>query len=606
LIGGFPVVVLLAWYLEISKKGLVLDARRFTEKTSRRSEAYLMLVVVAIAAFVMYQILIAPTRPDGPIRVAVLPFNNFTGDPDNDYLSDGIGEELLDVLQRYEGLSVLAHSATYHYKNKNVDFQTIAKSLQADAIVEGSLLDKKGNRIRVVAQLVDGTTGIHKWSNVYDHELNDFLSIKHDVARKMAGALNLVLDENAQPEVIETDDAQAYDLYLQGMDYLRRQINRQDQEVAERLFLRVLDLDADFSPALHGLCKIRLEMYVLSRAVDDYDRGTDTCRQLTAADSHSVEALVAMGDFHRLSDEIDEAIPLYERAIALAPRYEPAYYGLSRSYEAKQEFDAAERYALQGIAAERAYWKAYTAYAGFLFRQGRYEEAAAQSARVTELTPDNPVGWGNLGAAYFASDKWESAEIAWQRAFNLQPTRHGFGNLGTLLYYQYRFDDARRLLELGVENYPGDHRLLSKLGAVYRQTPDMKAKALEFYQRAFQVTQEALGVNANDAVLLAHHAYYAAAIGNEAEAYRAIAKAAEVQPNNPEVTYLHAYVIYLLDAGDWSEYVSAALDQGYSVRQAARDPMFKSEAVSDGRQMSSQRTVPSESSQRTPLRQTIG
>lgn len=571
-IAGFPIVLLLAWYLETNRSGFRLDHSRITAKPDRKTEIYLLVGVVVVAALLIYQIFLTPQAPGRPIRIAVLPFNNFTGDPANEYLSDGFSEELLDRLQRYEGLAVLAHSATYYFKNRNVEFQTIAETLQADAIVEGSLLDRQGNRIRVVAQLIDGVTGAHKWSNVYDHELNDFLNIKHDVARKIASALSIELEDQPTSETQLPQDEQVYDLYLQGKDYLRRQITRQDQEIAEQLFLRALELDSSFTAALDGLCKIQLEMYVQSRNVSDYKKGTDTCEQLEA---ESIEAKVALGDLKRLSNEIDEAMVLYEQAIAANPQYEPAYYGISRTYESKKEFAAAEAYLQEGINADRAYWKAYAGYAGFLYRQGRYLDSAQQSKRVTELTPDNPVGWGNLGTAYFAADEWEAAATAWQQAFDLEPTRHGYGNLGTLFYYQHEFADARETLETGVLAYPGDHRLLSKLAAVYRHIDGMQTSSRIHYQQAFDITNSALEINADDAVLLAHHAYYAAAINNAAEANRAITRAAELQPNNPEVAYLNGYVDLLLDSGDWRDHVQKALEQGYSKRQAESDPMFR-------------------------------
>ena len=182
------------------------------------------------------------------------------------------------------------------------------------------------------------------------------------------------------------------------------------------LFKRSLEADPNFKPALSGWCQIRLEMYVLSRATADYQMALNTCQGLYDEDPSSTDALVALGTLNRLSNQIDEAMGFYERALAIDGGNEPALYGISRCYEAKQDFAEAERFALRAIEAERSYWKAYTGYAGFLYRQGRYLDAAEQSRQVTVLTPENPVGWGNLGASLFAADRWEEADVAWQRA----------------------------------------------------------------------------------------------------------------------------------------------------------------------------------------------
>ncbi|MCZ6853289.1 MAG: tetratricopeptide repeat protein, partial [Gammaproteobacteria bacterium] len=538
--------------------------------------------VLLIIGYITVEKKFADDSPATGIRIAVLAFENFTGDVANDYLGRGLAEELLDALEKLDVLQVVPRTASFYYYGKDIPFNAITKALDVDVVLEGSLLRGEGDSIRLTTQLVDVKSDSHLWSKVYPIDVGSLIDIKQDVTRNVAINLQLqgFVQVATQPAAF---NGAAYDLYLQGKNELLQQRTREDQELAESLFKESLDLVEEFIPALSGWCQIRLEMYVLSRVREDFELAEEICARLLGNDPASSDALVALGTLNRLGNNIDEALGFYQQALVLDGNNEPALYGLSRCFEAKQDFAAAERYALRSIQAERRYWKAYTGYAGFLFRQGRYLEAAQQSKQVTEITPDNPVGWGNMGTSYFAADRWEEADVAWLRAFELQPTRHGYANLATLYYYQHRFAEARELLEEAIEKYPENHRLLAKLAAIYRLEPDLAAKSQLFYKRAFETTSGGLVVNPDDAVLLGHHAYFAAAIGLPKNATDAMARAEELMPSNPEIHYLKAYVQLLLDHPDgWAEPLEKALELGYSKRQASNDPMFEKPSAISG------------------------
>ncbi len=524
------------------------------------------LLLVASVIYLIRSPVQTTPQSDAP-RIAVLVFENFTGDRGNDYLGSGLAEELLDALAQFDALKVIPRTASFYYHDKDLPFPQIAAALDADLILEGSVLRRRGDDLRISAQLIDVATDAHLWSQTFDLALDELYDVKRSIGTSVAAELG-----QPAPEDTSSVDSAAYDLYLQGKERLRLNVTQEDRAAARSLFEAALRHQQNFVPALSGLCLTHLEEFVQSRAAQHYETAREVCERVLASSNQSVDALVALGTLDRLSGQIDDAVPLFERALQVDGAHEPALYGLSRCYEARGDFRAAERIAQSSIEAAPRYWKTYTAYAGFLYRQGRYRDAAAQSRRVTELFPDNPVGWSNLGTALFAAGNWSAADAAWQRSFDLQPTRHGYANLATLAHYRHDYDNARALLERGVERYPDDFRLLAKLGATYRAL-GMRDESLNMYRRAHTTTTGALAINPDDAVLLAHHGYICAALSLAADTQLAFDRANDLQPTNPEVAYLSAYAGVLLGT-PWQDQLQRALDLGYSQRQADADPMF--------------------------------
>lgn len=535
-----------------------------------------LVVVTLLLLLTTYQLSTwVPFTSPKNMRIAVLVFKNFSGDATNDYLGSGIAEELIDAFAQIDALKVAPRSASFYYHNKDIPFSSIVDALDVDIVLEGSLLSRESDKIRIATQLVDVATDSHIWSKIYETRLGSLFDIKQDIILNVLDALDAQLPDSTATQ-LGSFDGKAYDLYLKGKDQLRNQNNRAALEQAVKFFTQSLEAAPDFGPSIAGICQSQLEMYVLGRSRSVFEVAEQTCSELLSENPSSMDALVALGTLNRLGNNVDVALGYYERALLINGIDEPTLYGISRCYEARKDFATAEQYAKRAIEAEPNYWKAYTGYAGFLFRQGRYREAAGQSRRVTELTPDNPIGWGNLGTSYFANDMWEEAADPWRKAFELQPTRHGYGNLASLYYYQGQLTEARDILETAISLYPEDYRLLGKLAAIYRLSPEKSTDSQLLYKRAFDTTSGSLSVNADDAVLLGYHAYFAAAIGLSRNARDAISRAQGLQPHNPEVFYLEAYVRFLLDDPQgWREPQQKALELGYSKRQAANDPMFE-------------------------------
>ncbi len=205
---GFPIALVLAWAFDLTPHGI--------ERTSAATGAG---TADDAAAPVRAAVPASPLRAsaNGTRSIAVLPCANMSADPENDYFSDGMAEELLNALTRIRGLHVAARTSCFAFKNRNEDVRTITQQLDVGTVLEGSVR-KSGSRLRITAQLIDARNGYHLWSETYDREMVDIFEIQEDISRSIVGALEVKLAHGNERPVIErrTDDLQAYNLYLKG------------------------------------------------------------------------------------------------------------------------------------------------------------------------------------------------------------------------------------------------------------------------------------------------------------------------------------------------------------------------------------------------------
>jgi serine/threonine protein kinase/tetratricopeptide (TPR) repeat protein len=261
-----------------------------------------------------------------PHSVAVLPFTNLSGDPKQEYFSDGVTEELINALSQVEALQVSARTSSFSFKGKNADIGTIARKLNVAAVLEGSLR-RSGDTVRVTAQLIDTVNGYHIWSQNYDRDLKDILAMQTDIATAVAQEMQVRLlgDEAARIEVGGSHSAEAYDAYLRGMQI---EVTVQDAASAHRAlaaFDEAVALDPSFAAAhAHRARALRYLAY--------YSTDPDAVRELFAEARRSAERAVALApdyaDAHMTLGwqvlvngylDFTGAAPEIDRAMALAP-----------------------------------------------------------------------------------------------------------------------------------------------------------------------------------------------------------------------------------------------------------------------------------------------
>ncbi len=318
--------------------------------------------------------------PDRP-SIAVLPFTNMSGEPEQDYFSDGISEDIITALSKLRWFFVIARNSSFIYKGKAVHLKQVAEELGVGYVVEGSVR-KAGDRVRITAQLNDAITGSHLWAERYDRSLADVFAVQDEITEAIAAAIEpqLYAAENFRAQRKPPDSLDAWDLVMRALSHYWR-ITPQDFVVCQALLEKAIAIDPNYGQALGLLAT----SYMFPAHMGWMDMATAMAvaeRSALAAiraDSEDPWAHNALGHVHLFSRRFDDALAEYETALRLNPNFALAqgYYGLSLSYSGRwREADEAARRAIR-LSPRDPYLGVYygiVAYAQYIGRN--YPEAA--------------------------------------------------------------------------------------------------------------------------------------------------------------------------------------------------------------------------------------
>ncbi|MEE9235872.1 MAG: adenylate/guanylate cyclase domain-containing protein [Candidatus Acidoferrales bacterium] len=268
--------------------------------------------------------------PDKP-SIAVLAFENMSGDPEQEYFSDGISEDIITGLAKISGLFVIARNASFIYKGKTVNPRQIAGELGVKYILEGSVR-KAGNRVRITAQLIDGASGNHLWAERYDRTLEDLFAVQDEITEAIVTELDVALVQGEQGRIWRRSlkNPQARDLYYRGTETLKRQTPETNVQ-ARRLFEEVIRLEPE-SPL--GFCGVGMTFYLEIWWGFSQDRAcsleqTETlARQALSLDEGNAEAHRLLGWVLLMKGEHGQALCEAQRAVTLSPSYAGSYHAL--------------------------------------------------------------------------------------------------------------------------------------------------------------------------------------------------------------------------------------------------------------------------------------
>ncbi|MGH8135428.1 MAG: tetratricopeptide repeat protein [Steroidobacteraceae bacterium] len=499
-----------------------------------------------------------------PNSIAVLPFVNMSGDPGNDYIGDGLCEELANRLTKIHELQVAARTSAFAFKNRNMEISEIADKLGVSYVVEGSV-KRQADRVRVTASLVEGASGSNRWSNSFDLPSADLFKVESDIAAQVITALELVLGKRAEPSPSQSPDGSgiAYDFYLQGLAYLRQPKSTRTIEAAETLFARALAEQPGFARAQAGLCETLVERFALERIPAFVTKAEAACAIAGALDSSAQEVHMAVGRLGLATGDAAEAEASYRRALALVPQLPDALVGLGDALAAGGKTDEAERMYQRAIAAQSSYAAAHIALGSFLLSQGRAPDAIPSYERATILAPDNPTAFNNLGGAYLYMGNFQKAADAFARSLALEPRRASYSNTGTVHYYLGRYAEAAEMFRKAIGFAPADHRLWGNLADA--QFFDSRAgEAMQSYRRALELVDGELAVNPRHAVNQAQAAYYLTRLGERKRARQCIDIALEEGGSDTNVHYYVALAeLGLGDASKALKHARRARELGY-------------------------------------------
>ncbi len=274
-----------------------------------------------------------PPLPDKP-SIAVLPFVNMSGDPEQEYFSDGITEDIITALSQVRWLFVIARNSTFAFKGKSADIRMVAKQLGVRYVLEGSVR-KDSNRIRINAQLIDASSGNHVWAQRYDRQLQDIFDLQDEMTETIVAAVEpeLASMERERASRKPPEDLNAWECYQRGVRHIYR-FNKDDNEEAQKLFRRAVEIDPNFARGYAGLADAQyfavLYGYSGSHA-KTLQVAIEAAQRAVNLDNKDAGARFSLGRIYYMRREHDSAIFELETATALNPSYADGYYGLGAS-----------------------------------------------------------------------------------------------------------------------------------------------------------------------------------------------------------------------------------------------------------------------------------
>ena len=413
-IGLLPALIF-AWAYEFTPEGLKREgevdrSQSTTPQTGRKVDRVIMgVLALALGYFAVDKFVLAPQREQaateaaraegrteslvksyGEKSIAVLPFVDMSPNKDQEYFSDGISEELLNLLAKISELRVISRSSAFSFKGKDIDIPEIAKRLHVTHILEGSVR-KSGNKVRITAQLIDARSDTHLWSETYDRDLDDIFAVQDEIAAAAVAQLKITLLGEA-PKARATDP-EAYALYLQARQ-LGRQSTAEAFKESDALYRRVLAIDPRYAPAWSGLA---------GNFTDESAFGV-----LSSEDSYA------------------RAREALKKALAIDPDYAPAHANLGWiAMAGENDLAGAAQHLERAMALDPVDSGVLGNAAGLLLSLGRMDEALALEEAVVRRDPVNVAALFNLGVVQLSAGRVDAAIASYRTVLSLSPGNGG-------------------------------------------------------------------------------------------------------------------------------------------------------------------------------------
>ena len=439
LIAGFPVALVLAWLFDVTPDGIVRTeplspdaespkAQRARVGMDRKLNWVLGALLVLSLGYVVaeragYIPSGAPALADESKSIAVLPFANMSGDTANEYFSDGISEQILDVLARVPELRVAARTSSFSFKGKTVEIPDIAHALNVRMVLEGSVR-KQDDRIRITAQLIDAATGFHLWSETYDRQLHDVFAIQDEIAGAIGDALKVKLGGTlpAGQHRAGTTNLDAYDLYLRGIELWSKR-GRETMWPMIHDFEQATVADPQFAQGYAGLA-------LSYSVVSDWDNGIsyrdseararDAAEHALAIDPTLPEPYAVLGVLdQRHGERRTTTTALLRRSIALGPSFATAYQWLGTTLTSGGELEEGLAMLQRASALDPRSSIVAENHSFTLQALGRYADSKAVCERSLVTAPTYPICLEDMALDELLLGQYEQARNTFERLSEL-------------------------------------------------------------------------------------------------------------------------------------------------------------------------------------------
>ena len=477
---GFPVSMILAWVFDITEKGVVRTPSKEAAADVMGSppiiigNRILALVAALAIAIAAWSWLGWPSVTRPITSIAVLPLDNLMNDPEQDYFVAGMHEALITELSRISALTVISRNSAIYYRDKHIRTPEIARQLNVDAIVEGSVFKADG-QVRITAQLIDGRTDKHLWANDYSRALTDIIALQKSIASAIAKEIEVTLTPEEEARLASTRpvDPEAYEFYLRGKYRWQKRQNQEDIEIARGYLVRAFELDKNLLSAKLHLGQSYRETGEFERAMAIFQECLEQSERIGDRFSEAM-SFRNMGNIYLSRGYYDKAIEHYEQSLLIARSLgdklneQSTLRNMGSAYFSKDDIEPAIKY---------------------------YKESLEIASRL-----DHRRGEGdalhNLGSVYQEIGDYERAIDSYSRALGIfqelgekSPESSSLIGIGLLYAKKANYDAAlsyfQKSLELAREITDRRSELYSliNIGEVYNQINEID-QALEYYQQS--------------------------------------------------------------------------------------------------------------------------
>ena len=362
--------------------------------------------------------LLPPTdRPS----IAVLPFDNMSGDPEQEYFADGITEDIITELSKISEMMVISRNSTFTYKGKATKSQDVCNDLGVQYLVEGSVR-KSGERVRITAQLIEGNSGGHIWAERYDRDLADIFAVQDDVTEKIVNALEVNLARNSPDQLarLETEIPEAYDCVLRGREQSRL-FTEEGNLVARRLYEKAIELDPEYAAARAGLALIYLHDW-FSGTVDALDIAHELALKANSLNPSQPIVYEALGNILLFKKDHAQAVTIAKRWLSIEPSNADAHSNLAAAMMMSGEHEQTIRLIDKAIRLNPFYPFYYILYKGVAYMgMEKYDKALVALKRSIAHNPESWLAHFYLAACFGLLDNGVSARSAYANVLKLVP-----------------------------------------------------------------------------------------------------------------------------------------------------------------------------------------
>jgi len=401
LVVGFPIALVFSWAFEITPEGIVRESQvaadqSITHHTGRKIVALTIVLAVVATGLLIFQLIRARSTPPPAATIsnksiAVMPFDNLSGDPQNAYFSEGVQDEILTRLAKIAELKVISRTSTQRFKSAPTDLRQIAQQLGVANILEGSV-QKANDQVRVNVQLINALTDAHLWADTYDRKLTDIFAVETEIAKAVADVLKAKLTGSEEHVIAArpTENTEAHQLYLKGRFFWNKRTGN-DLKKSIDYFQQAIAADPNYALAYAGVADgyVWLPGYTVGTPRDCYPKAAAAAKRALELDDTLAEARTSLAlAFWLYNFDFSQAIREFQRAIELNPNYAVAH----------------QQYGNNTLSA-----------------LGRFDEAIAEGKRAVELDPLSLVINADLGTDYYYARRYDEAIAQVRKTLEMDP-----------------------------------------------------------------------------------------------------------------------------------------------------------------------------------------